>query len=395
MTSIQTAATACSAWSTRTDAAASVQSSGAGGVHEPGDQPAGRASGGCCTARAGSPGRTGRPARRAAGCSRRGRTSSRRAPRRAAPSWTITRTSAEPRTRPGVSRAPSSLREPVTGPVVKLPHSASSGGGSCHTASRLERYLGHLAVGCARPPEGAAGNRDRHFDFDVCIVGGAGHVGFPLAVAFATRGLSRGDLRHQRAAVVEIMAGTGAVPRARRRTSRCARRWRGPRWSPRPTAPSVSRSEHVVIVVGTPVDQYLSPDPEAVPRAVGELLQDLRPGQLVVLRSTVFPGVTRRVEHLLAPLDGVDLAFCPERIAEGRAMTELFTLPQIVAARTDRAPAARGGAVRAASPRRVIDLAAGGGRARQALHELLALHQVRRGQPVLHDGQRPRARLRP
>ena len=65
------------------------------------------------------------------------------------------------------------------------------------------------------------------------------------------------------------------------------------------TSSSVPRV--VIVVVGTPVDQYLSPDPEAVPRAVGELMQDLRPGQLVVLRSTVFPGVTRRVEHLLAP----------------------------------------------------------------------------------------------
>ena len=61
----------------------------------------------------------------------------------------------------------------------------------------------------------------------------------------------------------------------------------------------LERAEVVIVVVGTPVDQYLSPDPEAVPRAVGELVDHLRPGQLVVLRSTVFPGVTRRVEQLL------------------------------------------------------------------------------------------------
>jgi UDP-N-acetyl-D-mannosaminuronic acid dehydrogenase len=99
----------------------------------------------------------------------------------------------------------------------------------------------------------------------------------------------------------------------------------------------VGRSEAVVVVVGTPVDQYLSPDPEAVPRVVGHLQDQLRPGQLVVLRSTVFPGVTRRVEQLLVATPDVDLAFCPERIAEGQAMTELFTLPQIVSARTSRA----------------------------------------------------------
>jgi UDP-N-acetyl-D-mannosaminuronic acid dehydrogenase len=63
-----------------------------------------------------------------------------------------------------------------------------------------------------------------------------------------------------------------------------------------------------------------------------------RDGQLLVLRSTVFPGVTRLVEQLVAD-NGLkmDIAFCPERIAEGKAMTELFDLPQIVSGTTPQA----------------------------------------------------------
>ncbi len=63
-----------------------------------------------------------------------------------------------------------------------------------------------------------------------------------------------------------------------------------------------------------------------------------RDGQLLVLRSTVFPGVTRLVEQLVAD-NGLkmDVAFCPERIAEGKAMTELFDLPQIVSGTTPQA----------------------------------------------------------
>ncbi|SDZ58249.1 UDP-N-acetyl-D-mannosaminuronic acid dehydrogenase, partial [Asanoa ishikariensis] len=50
-----------------------------------------------------------------------------------------------------------------------------------------------------------------------------------------------------------------------------------------------------------------------------------------MLRSTVYPGVTALTEKLLAGKGvAVDVAFCPERIAEGKAMTELFELPQIV-----------------------------------------------------------------
>lgn len=176
------------------------------------------------------------------------------------------------------------------------------------------------------------------FDFDVCIVGGAGHVGFPLAVALASRGRTVAIYDINAGAVERIMAGEppflepGVSEPLADALARCA-------LTATTDRSVVGRSAHVVVVVGTPVDQYLSPDPEAVPRAVGELVQDLRPGQLVVLRSTVFPGVTRRVEHLLAPLEDVEVAFCPERIAEGLAMTELFTLPQIVAGRTDSARA--------------------------------------------------------
>ena len=174
------------------------------------------------------------------------------------------------------------------------------------------------------------------FDFDVCIVGGAGHVGFPLAVAFASRGVSVAIFDINAGAVEKIMAGQAPFlePGVHEPLADALERDALVATTDRAV---VGRSEIVVVVVGTPVDQYLSPDPEAVPRAVGELIGDLRAGQLVVLRSTVFPGVTRRVEHLLAPLEGVGVAFCPERIAEGLAMTELFALPQIVSARTDDA----------------------------------------------------------
>ena len=61
----------------------------------------------------------------------------------------------------------------------------------------------------------------------------------------------------------------------------------------------------------------------------------LRDGQLLILRSTVFPGVTALVEKMVAGLGlQIQVVFCPERIAEGKAMTELFELPQIVSSRS-------------------------------------------------------------
>ena len=74
-----------------------------------------------------------------------------------------------------------------------------------------------------------------------------------------------------------------------------------------------------------------------MPNAVSQCAQYLRDGQIVVLRSTVFPGATALVEKIIAELGlQIDVAFCPERIAEGKAMAELFKLPQIVSSRTQR-----------------------------------------------------------
>jgi UDP-N-acetyl-D-mannosaminuronic acid dehydrogenase len=174
------------------------------------------------------------------------------------------------------------------------------------------------------------------FDIDVCVVGGAGHVGFPLAVALASRGLAVAihDINDEAVATIRDGVAPFLEPGV---DEPLARALASGALVADNDVTLLERAEVVIVVVGTPVDQYLSPDPEAVPRAIGELVDHLRPGQLLVLRSTVFPGVTRRVEQLLATHSDVDLAFCPERIAEGRAMTELFELPQIVSARTPRA----------------------------------------------------------
>jgi UDP-N-acetyl-D-mannosaminuronic acid dehydrogenase len=105
------------------------------------------------------------------------------------------------------------------------------------------------------------------------------------------------------------------------------------------TDPSVITSaEHVVVVIGTPVDEHLNPDPQAVPQAVEGFAAHLVDGQALVLRSTLYPGVTALVERLVERLGlDIDVAFCPERIAEGKAMVELYELPQLVSGRSQKA----------------------------------------------------------
>jgi UDP-N-acetyl-D-mannosaminuronic acid dehydrogenase len=107
----------------------------------------------------------------------------------------------------------------------------------------------------------------------------------------------------------------------------------------------LSRTDCVVVVIGTPVDEFLGPSMTIFERTVDEIAPHLRRGALVVLRSTVYPGTTTYVARRLAERGcEVDVAFCPERIAEGHALEELRSLPQIIGADSD-APAERAAAL--------------------------------------------------
>ena len=174
------------------------------------------------------------------------------------------------------------------------------------------------------------------FALDAVVIGGCGHVGLPLAIALATRGARVGIYDVSQAAVDTVNAGRlpFAEPGAAEplREARAAGRLEA---SADPAI--VATAEHVIVVIGTPVDEHLNPDQAAIPNALGGCAASLRDGQILILRSTVYPGVTALVEKTVAALGiDIDVAFCPERIAEGKAMTELFELPQIVSARTAR-----------------------------------------------------------
>jgi UDP-N-acetyl-D-mannosaminuronic acid dehydrogenase len=174
------------------------------------------------------------------------------------------------------------------------------------------------------------------FTRDIVIIGGCGHVGLPLGLAFADAGLSVALYDVNKDAVANIEAGR--LPFNEPGMEDVLPRVLGRSLVASADASIVSTAETLVVVVGTPVGGHLSPDPEAVPRAIEALAEHLVPGQLLVLRSTVYPGVTALVEKLIGRLGiGVDVAFCPERIAEGKAMVELRELPQIVSGRTETA----------------------------------------------------------
>jgi UDP-N-acetyl-D-mannosaminuronic acid dehydrogenase len=172
----------------------------------------------------------------------------------------------------------------------------------------------------------------------VAIVGGCGHVGLPLGLAFARKGYQVDLVDTTAERVAQVNAGKmpfhedDAEPLLARLTQSGLLK-------ATPDAAVLEDAEAIIVTIGTPVDEYLDPSVGAFDRSMTALLERVRPGQLLVLRSTVFPGMTDRLARQLEQLGraDVDLAYCPERIVQGKSLQELEQLPQLVGGATPRA----------------------------------------------------------
>ncbi|MFF3444691.1 nucleotide sugar dehydrogenase [Streptosporangium sp. NPDC002721] len=164
---------------------------------------------------------------------------------------------------------------------------------------------------------------------------GLGYVGSCVAAVLADRGvnvigvdtdpvlveeLNSGHCRFSEAGLPELVARHAGTGRLRVTTS-----YEG-----------VSEADVVIVAVGTPTGERGVMKESQLRGACEELGRHIRPGQLLVFKSTVPPGVTRTLALPLLERGGLvcgedfGLAFCPERLSEGTALRELRSFPIIV-----------------------------------------------------------------
>jgi UDP-N-acetyl-D-mannosaminuronic acid dehydrogenase len=169
---------------------------------------------------------------------------------------------------------------------------------------------------------------------DIVIVGGCGHVGLPFGIMLARAGLQVGllDLDETKKELVR----RGEMPFLEYGAAEPLAATIGKTLHVLDGPADVLGAEYIVLTIGTPIDDHLNPRFEPLFDVLTAMAPQLRESAHIVLRSTVFPGTTRELERHLASLDlDVHLTYCPERIAQGYAMTELDKLPQIVSGFTD------------------------------------------------------------
>jgi UDP-N-acetyl-D-mannosaminuronic acid dehydrogenase len=164
----------------------------------------------------------------------------------------------------------------------------------------------------------------------VAIVGGGGHIGLPLGLFLCDVGHNVTIVDTNATGLEEIAAGR--MPFHERGADELLPGCLASGRFHLTTQVAPLREQDVVIVtIGTPVDEYLDPNVRTFDRVLDGVLSQMRDGQLLVIRSTVFPGVTERLGRQVAErgLD-IQVTYCPERIAQGQALQEFVKLPQLV-----------------------------------------------------------------
>ncbi len=172
---------------------------------------------------------------------------------------------------------------------------------------------------------------------DVTVIGGAGHSGIPLVLALAETGLrvNVNDLNKDSLDTLQA----GRLPFIEH-GAESALRWAliNKRLVFTNSSGCTSTGGPVIITIGTPIDEFLNPIRKVVQDCADAILPSLADGQLLVLRSTVFPGTTDWLaSYLLAKGRKLKVAFCPERVVQGHGLEELREMPQIVSGTTPEA----------------------------------------------------------
>jgi UDP-N-acetyl-D-mannosaminuronic acid dehydrogenase len=172
---------------------------------------------------------------------------------------------------------------------------------------------------------------------DLTVVGGAGHVGIPLVLSFAAKGLTVNvnDINKETLATLQA----GRVPFIEKDAEPLlAKALADQRLFFTSKPDDISTKGPVIVTIGTPVDEFLNPVRNVIQRCIDPLLPHMRDGQLLVLRSTLYPGTTDWIDgHIKRQGKTLKIAFCPERIAQGHGIAELRNMPQLISGTTPEA----------------------------------------------------------
>lgn len=182
---------------------------------------------------------------------------------------------------------------------------------------------------------------DRRPSNTVAIIGAGGHVGLPLSLVLAEAKYNVIGIDTNAALIEQLKEGVvpyveeGAQTLLRRALKRCNLNFT-------PDSDVIAKARTVIVIIGTPVDEYLNPRMDPLHNLFERNKHLFRKNQLILLRSTLSPGTTDLVRWMIEDMTGMKegrdffLCFAPERVMQTKGIKEIKDLPQLIGAFNDK-----------------------------------------------------------
>ena len=164
---------------------------------------------------------------------------------------------------------------------------------------------------------------------NISIIGGAGHVGFPLGLAFAEKNF-KVDLVDIDLKNIELI-NSGKPPFMEIGAEKLLKKnLKKNKIFTKQNLDDLINSKYIIICIGTPVGKNLKPKLADFINFFKKLKKFIHKDHIIIIRSSIYPGIIDKLEKLLEQRNK-NIIYCPERIVQGKALIELKKLPQIIA----------------------------------------------------------------
>ena len=162
----------------------------------------------------------------------------------------------------------------------------------------------------------------------ISIIGGAGHVGFPLGLIFSSKGYKVNLIDKNIENIKKINNGKppyledGSKPLLKRMIKL-------KRIKATNKMQELKNSKYIIICIGTPIDESLNPEIKIFLNFFKVLKKYISKNQIIIIRSSVYPGICDKVYNIIKDKNK-NLSYCPERIVQGKSIKELPNISQLI-----------------------------------------------------------------
>ena len=173
------------------------------------------------------------------------------------------------------------------------------------------------------------------FKRNISIIGGAGHVGFPLGLILSSKGFKVSLIDKDKTNIKKI--NKGQIPFLEENSKKLLGSMiKKKRIHATNKLNEVLKSKYIVVCIGTPITTQLNPSLKAFISFFYQLKKLIKKNQIVIIRSSIYPGICDQIYKIIKK-NCKNLSYCPERVVQGKSILELPKLPQLVSGKSKKA----------------------------------------------------------